>query len=175
MLHAVLTYAVVWCAGVPESGWQRPRLQPHLLGAQPSLHLSVPGLAAAVRCACWLAVGGWQWVALAGSILPASIWMLLCNCVSCGHSPSAKEAVLAFQLTQYPCKTVSLHQQFCLSPPCTVSTYTGTISGPCATTYRLFKLGSCKPSTSAATVGSVEELAVGKVGRAHCPPLPWRA
>jgi ribosomal protein L18E len=41
--------------------------------------------------------------------------------------------------------------------------YTGAITGPGSSTYRLFKLGSCKPSQAAATVNSVEELSVGKI------------
>lgn len=40
---------------------------------------------------------------------------------------------------------------------------TGSITSPCSTTYRLFKLGSCRPSQAASTVSSVEDLSAGKI------------
>lgn len=46
---------------------------------------------------------------------------------------------------------------------CVAARPTGTITGPCATTYRLFKLASCRPSQSAATVSSVDDLSAGKI------------
>lgn len=39
----------------------------------------------------------------------------------------------------------------------------GAVSGPCSTTYRLFRLNACKPSQAAATADSVDELAAGRV------------
>lgn len=39
----------------------------------------------------------------------------------------------------------------------------GAVSGPCNTTYRLFRLNACKPSQAAATADSVDELAAGRV------------
>lgn len=37
------------------------------------------------------------------------------------------------------------------------------MSGACPTAYRNFKLGSCKPSETAATVGSAEEMSAGRI------------
>jgi hypothetical protein len=40
---------------------------------------------------------------------------------------------------------------------------TGSFTGPCATTYRLFKLANCRPSQAAPTVSSTDDLSVGRI------------